>query len=79
MDEMKALFDQRYNGKGWLYTSQIPAVRKMNQAIGRLIRTETDRGAAVILDHRVSRFASSLGAVPSDDPVGDVARFFSKG
>lgn len=79
MDEMRALYDTRYNGKGWLYTSQVPAIRRMNQAIGRLIRTETDRGAAVILDHRVSRFASSVGAVPSDDPVGDVVRFFSKG
>ena len=79
MDEMKDLYDARYGGKGWLYTSQIPAVRKMNQAIGRLIRTETDRGAAVILDHRVSRFASSVGAKPTDDAVGDVAAFFSQG
>lgn len=81
--DLKAMsdrYDQRYGqGKGWLYTSQVPAVRKINQATGRLIRTETDRGIAVILDSRVSRFAKDVGAVPSDDPVGDVARFFPRG
>ncbi len=80
-EENKAMskeYDTRYgSGKGWLYTSQVPAMRKMNQAIGRLIRTETDRGMAVILDNRMSRYASSVGAQPSDDPVGDAARFFS--
>lgn len=78
--ELKAMsdrFDERYGkGKGWLYTSQVPAVRKINQATGRLIRMEEDRGVAVILDHRASRFAKDIGAVPSDDPVADVIRFF---
>lgn len=79
--ELKAMsdrYDQRYGqGKGWLYTSQVPAVRKINQATGRLIRMEDDRGVAVILDHRASRFAKDIGAVPTDDPVADVIRFFS--
>ena len=78
-DAMKALFDERYNGKGWLYTSQVPAMRKLNQAIGRLIRTETDRGAAVILDNRMNRYVKDTGAEASDDPVGDVMRFFYNG
>ena len=74
---MSDRFDERYGkGKGWLYTSQVPAVRKINQATGRLIRMEEDRGVAVILDHRASRFAKDIGAVPSDDPVADVIRFF---
>lgn len=77
MDAMQRQFDTRYgNGKGWLYTSQVPAMRKMNQAIGRLIRTETDRGVAVILDKRMARYTKDTGAVGSDDPVGDVMRFF---
>ena len=77
MDAMQRQFDSRYgNGKGWLYTSQVPAMRKMNQAIGRLIRTETDRGVAVILDKRMARYTKDTGAVGSDDPVGDVMRFF---
>lgn len=78
LKSMSDRYDARYGkGRGWLYTSQVPAIRKINQATGRLIRTETDRGVAVILDHRVSRFAKDVGAVPTDDPAGEVARFFS--
>ena len=74
---MSAMFDQRYGaGKGWVYTSEVPALRKMKQAIGRLIRTETDRGMAVILDSRASRYVKQLDARLTDDPAGDAARFF---
>ena len=74
---MSAMFDQRYGaGKGWIYTSEVPALRKMKQAIGRLIRTETDRGMAVILDSRASRYVKQLDAKLTDDPAGDAARFF---
>ena len=77
MKAMSDMFDAKYgDGKGWLYCSAVPAQRKMKQAIGRLIRTETDRGMAVILDNRASRFARELEAEKSDDPVGDAARFF---
>ncbi|MCQ2078570.1 MAG: ATP-dependent DNA helicase, partial [archaeon] len=76
---MKDMFDGRYGpGMGWRYTSAIPAVRKMRQAIGRLIRTPTDRGMAVILDNRAARDARQLEAEPSDDPVADAVRFFSQ-
>ena len=74
---MSQMFDQRYGaGKGWTYTSEVPAVRKMKQAIGRLIRTETDRGMAVILDSRASRYTKQLDARLTDDPAGEAARFF---
>ena len=74
---MSDLFDRRYGiGKGWLYTSEVPAMRKMKQAIGRLIRTETDKGVAVILDSRASRYAKQLDAAPTADPVGETVRFF---
>ncbi len=76
---MKELFDRRYGpGMGWKYTSEVPAVRKMRQAIGRLIRTPEDRGMAVILDNRASRNARQLEAIPSDDPVADAVGFFMK-
>jgi len=42
--------------KGWEYTVEAPAARKMLQSIGRLIRDENDRGVAIILDRRASRF-----------------------
>ncbi len=76
---MKDMYDAKYGpGMGWRLTSEIPAVRKIRQAIGRLIRTETDRGMAVILDNRAARNARQLEAVPSDDPVTDAVRFFAK-
>jgi DNA excision repair protein ERCC-2 len=74
------LLDARYGpGTGWKFTSETPAVRKIRQAVGRLIRTETDRGMAVILDSRASRYERQLDATLSLDPVGDAARFFGEG
>ena len=79
LDAMSAMFESRYGqGKGFAYCSSIPAQRKLKQAIGRLIRTETDRGMAVILDGRASRFAKDLDARPTSDPVGEAARFFRR-
>ena len=74
---MSDMFDKRYGaGVGWMYVSEVPAVRKMKQAIGRLIRTETDRGMAVVLDSRTSRYEKELDAKLSADPVADAKRFF---
>ncbi len=53
MRAMRRYYDIRF-GDGIWYTSTIPTVRKMRQAIGRLIRSETDRGVAIILDKRVA-------------------------
>ncbi len=76
---MSDLFDQKYGpGTGWKYTSEVPALRKMQQAIGRLIRTETDRGMAVIFDKRASKYEKILSARLSNDHLGDVVSFFEK-
>lgn len=76
---MSELFDRRYGqGTGWKYASEVPAIRKMRQAIGRLIRTETDRGMAVILDSRAKKYVRQLEAELSKDPVADAVEFFSK-
>ena len=76
---MSALFDQRYGEwMGWKYCSETPAVRKIRQAVGRLIRTETDRGMAVILDSRAAKYQRQLEAKLSTDPVRDVMEFFKK-
>ena len=58
LDELKQRYDRKYGpGKGWEYASAVPAVRKVQQAIGRLIRTETDRGSrsSWITDVEISR------------------------
>ena len=39
-------------GHGFLYAYQIPGMQKVAQAVGRVIRTETDRGVAILLDDR---------------------------
>ena len=43
-------------GNGWLFAVHAPTVRKMLQAVGRLIRSKEDRGVAVLLDIRARRF-----------------------
>ncbi|MCQ2070161.1 MAG: ATP-dependent DNA helicase [archaeon] len=63
-------------GKGWDLAVKIPAVRKMRQAMGRLIRSEKDRGIAVILDARAGML-TDLQAEPVADPVAEVKKFFS--
>ncbi len=79
LNALTSLFESRYGkDRGWDYANAVPAARKINQAIGRLIRTETDRGMAVILDSRTARFARTIEASPSDDPVADAVRFFSE-
>ena len=50
------------------------------QSIGRLIRTETDRGVALILDRRIKNFRSYLpGLKETIDPVTDMMAFFNEG
>lgn len=74
---MSDMFDAKYGPwTGWNYVSQVPATRKIKQAIGRLIRTETDRGMAIILDNRVSRYRKELGAKPAKDAVAEAKSFF---
>jgi DNA excision repair protein ERCC-2 len=52
---LQRYYDMKF-GKGWEYTVMAPTARKLVQAIGRLIRDESDRGVAVILDRRAPRF-----------------------
>ena len=79
MTGMSAMFDSRFGpGAGWNFASETPMLRKIQQAIGRMIRTETDRGMAVVLDSRLSKYVKLLDAKLSKDPVKDAAEFFSK-
>lgn len=47
-------FDRKY-GEGFNYAYLYPAVNKVLQSAGRLIRTETDRGIIALLDDRYTR------------------------
>jgi DNA excision repair protein ERCC-2 len=57
-------------GKGWEYTVEAPATRAILQACGRMIRSEHDRGIAIVLDRRATSFAKSL---PGLEPIGHLA------
>ena len=57
-------------GHGWEYTVEAPAQRAILQAIGRMIRSEHDRGIAILLDRRAPAFASVL---PGLAPIGNLA------
>jgi DNA excision repair protein ERCC-2 len=64
-------FLDRTTGHGWEYTVDAPAQRSILQACGRMIRSENDRGVAIILDRRATVFAESL---PGLAPIEDLAR-----
>ncbi|HKM09865.1 MAG TPA: ATP-dependent DNA helicase [Candidatus Methanomethylophilaceae archaeon] len=74
---LSEIYDTRFGrGSGWKYVSEAPATRKIKQAIGRLIRTETDRGMCVIFDKRAGRYATDLEARSTKDPIRDAVEFF---
>lgn len=66
-------------GKGWEYVVKAPTTRKMLQAIGRLIRSEEDRGAAIILDKRAIHFSKSISACLTREPALEMRSFFDSG
>ncbi|MFQ5553728.1 MAG: ATP-dependent DNA helicase, partial [Thermoplasmata archaeon] len=47
--------------KGWEYGVLAPTTRRLLQSLGRLIRSERDRGIAIILDRRAPFFKRALG------------------
>ena len=71
---LKRYYDIRL-GDGRLFTSTIPVTRKMRQAIGRIIRSEKDRGVAVVLDRRVSALPGVDATLCRDIPAA-VSMFF---
>ena len=48
---LKTYFDN-INNKGFLYSYTYPGFNKIVQAVGRVIRTETDKGIALLIDDR---------------------------
>lgn len=73
------LFDLKFGrGSGWKFVNEAPATRKLKQAIGRLIRNETDRGMCVIMDKRAAKYASDIDACSTRDPIKAAEQFFGK-
>ncbi len=74
---LKRYYDIRF-GDGVLFTTVVPTARRMRQAMGRVIRSETDRGVAVVLDRRLSGLPMMDAVLCRDIPVA-VRSFFESG
>ncbi|MBQ8653637.1 MAG: ATP-dependent DNA helicase [Clostridia bacterium] len=75
---------QQTLGDGFLYAYMIPGMQKVAQAVGRVIRTETDRGAALLLDDRYQQSAYLRLCPPHwqirrDRPEDALSRFWQNG
>ena len=54
---LREYFEKNLGGEGFHYAYTYPGMNRIMQAVGRLIRTDTDRGAALLVD---DRFASPV-------------------
>ena len=70
-------YDYKF-GNGWEFAFKVPASIKMRQAIGRLIRSEKDRGVAIILDRRAIQFQDSIKAEKAKDITMEIKNFFEE-
>jgi DNA excision repair protein ERCC-2 len=72
-------FLDKTTGHGWEYTVEAPAQRAILQACGRMIRSENDRGIAIVLDRRATAFAASLpGLAPIEDLATVTREFYGR-
>lgn len=86
-DLIKRYFDE-YNANGFAYAYQYPGFNRVLQAIGRVIRTENDRGVIVLIDERFThtRYRRLFPAhwqgfqvVQNEDQIKDhLVRFWSR-
>ena len=84
VDALIAYFDRKFGrGRGEEYGYVNPAMNRVVQAAGRLIRTEDDRGVVVLMDERFSQ-KRYLRCFPPDwtprsavDLEGEISAFFS--
>lgn len=51
---LRKYYDERYAGQGAYYSYICPAFNRIQQAVGRLIRSATDRGSVILVDSRWS-------------------------
>ncbi|MEM2582746.1 MAG: ATP-dependent DNA helicase [Candidatus Thermoplasmatota archaeon] len=69
---------EKKNQNGWKYAFEAPAIRKVMQAIGRLIRNENDRGIAIILDERAIRLKNYIEMKKTTNALEEIKKFFGK-
>jgi DNA excision repair protein ERCC-2 len=53
MHAVESAYDHSFGyGAGWEYAVQVPTVRKIRQAMGRVVRSPVDYGVRILLDGR---------------------------
>ena len=53
MNAVESAYDHVFEyGAGWDYAIQIPTIRKIRQAMGRVVRSPDDYGVRILLDGR---------------------------
>ncbi len=73
---LSSFYDIKF-GKGWEYTVHAPAARRLLQAVGRMIRSEEERGYALLLDKRAKHFHTEFPDLsPYTGDVSILERFF---
>ena len=76
-EALQHYYDIKFDGRGWKFAVESPAVRKLLQAAGRVVRSETDKGLIVIADNRARSFLEYIPDLEqSDDIVEDIDNFF---
>ncbi len=51
LETLSSFYNKKF-GKGFEYAYLLPAIRKVKQALGRLIRSEKDIGVGILMDYR---------------------------
>jgi len=76
---LEEYYNKKYKFNGWNYVYEAPAIRKILQSIGRLIRTSTDKGVVIILDNRASIMKKYIPDLAlSKNVLEDAKKFFIK-
>jgi DNA excision repair protein ERCC-2 len=67
-DIIKEYFDDK-KGTGFEYAYVYPGMNKVMQAVGRVIRTESDRGVVMLIDERFSESTYRRLFLPEWQPI----------
>ncbi|HUI38779.1 MAG TPA: ATP-dependent DNA helicase [Thermoplasmata archaeon] len=74
-EALRRYLDAR-TGHGWEFAVAAPAQRAILQALGRMIRSENDRGIGIVLDRRATAFAEALPGLAPLENLEAAARAF---
>ncbi|MFO0575738.1 MAG: ATP-dependent DNA helicase [Polyangia bacterium] len=86
---MRQYFDEHTEGQGFAHAMLYPAMQRVVQAAGRVLRTPEDRGVIALLDHRFAEpgyveclprdwYRYDPGELVTEDPAGQVAAFWAR-